>query len=215
MWLGEPQNPYGSDKSSCKCTKKVRVNYWCVKRGTLLLPCKVKSSVYLIRYALWHKDVWESGGIAPPFLTSAIDGGEWSASCPCRLGTARGDGPQYPLDTGGPQSLWSYSLRARSVPRITRWWTLHSMSWLSPDISRVLSHFLPAMYFLFQQLAQCKWMERFWTYPQSSAKCAGTCYGPRQRHWLRAGRPPFDSLKGTRVFLSVTLRFSLSCPFCG
>jgi hypothetical protein len=22
-------------------------------------------------------------GIAPPFLTSALDGGEWSASCPC------------------------------------------------------------------------------------------------------------------------------------
>jgi hypothetical protein len=26
-----------------------------------------------------------SGGIAPPFLTSAIDGAEWSASCPSRF----------------------------------------------------------------------------------------------------------------------------------
>jgi hypothetical protein len=26
-----------------------------------------------------------SGGIAPPFLTSALDGGEWSASRPCRF----------------------------------------------------------------------------------------------------------------------------------
>jgi hypothetical protein len=26
---------------------------------------------------------WGSGGIAPPFLTSALDGGEWSASRPC------------------------------------------------------------------------------------------------------------------------------------
>jgi hypothetical protein len=25
---------------------------------------------------------WGSGGIAPPFLTLALDGGEWSASCP-------------------------------------------------------------------------------------------------------------------------------------
>jgi hypothetical protein len=25
------------------------------------------------------------GGIAPPFLTSALDGGEWSASLPCRF----------------------------------------------------------------------------------------------------------------------------------
>jgi hypothetical protein len=28
--------------------------------------------------------VWGSGGIAPPFLTSALDGGEWSASRPGR-----------------------------------------------------------------------------------------------------------------------------------
>jgi hypothetical protein len=27
----------------------------------------------------------ESGGIAPPFSTSVLDGGEWSASCPCRF----------------------------------------------------------------------------------------------------------------------------------
>jgi hypothetical protein len=27
-----------------------------------------------------HENVWESGGIAPSFLTSALDGGEWSAS---------------------------------------------------------------------------------------------------------------------------------------
>jgi hypothetical protein len=26
----------------------------------------------------------KSGGIATPFLTSALNGGEWSASCPCR-----------------------------------------------------------------------------------------------------------------------------------
>jgi hypothetical protein len=28
---------------------------------------------------------WGCGGIAPPFLTSAVDGGEWSASHPCHL----------------------------------------------------------------------------------------------------------------------------------
>jgi hypothetical protein len=32
-----------------------------------------------------HKDVWGSGGIAPPLLTSALDGGEWSASRPGRF----------------------------------------------------------------------------------------------------------------------------------
>jgi hypothetical protein len=30
-----------------------------------------------------HEDVWESGGVAPPFLTSSLDGGEWSIR-PCR-----------------------------------------------------------------------------------------------------------------------------------
>jgi hypothetical protein len=31
------------------------------------------------------KDIWGSGGIDPRFLTSALDGGEWSASRPCRF----------------------------------------------------------------------------------------------------------------------------------
>jgi hypothetical protein len=31
------------------------------------------------------KTYWGSGGIAPPFFTFALAGGEWSASCPCRV----------------------------------------------------------------------------------------------------------------------------------
>jgi hypothetical protein len=37
-----------------------------------------------------------SGGAVPPFLTSALDGGEWSASCPGHF--TPGKEPQYPLD---------------------------------------------------------------------------------------------------------------------
>jgi hypothetical protein len=33
------------------------------------------------------EDVWGSGDIAPPFLTSTLDGGEWSASRPDRFTT--------------------------------------------------------------------------------------------------------------------------------
>jgi hypothetical protein len=29
--------------------------------------------------------MWGNGNTAPPFLTSALDGGEWSASHPCRF----------------------------------------------------------------------------------------------------------------------------------
>jgi hypothetical protein len=32
--------------------------------------------------ALCHEGVWGSGGISPAFLTSPLDGGEWSASLP-------------------------------------------------------------------------------------------------------------------------------------
>jgi hypothetical protein len=37
----------------------------------------------IINYAPHHEDIRENGGIAPPFLTSVLDGGELSASCPC------------------------------------------------------------------------------------------------------------------------------------
>jgi hypothetical protein len=43
---------------------------------------KVKLYLCLMNHALRHKDVWGSGGIAPPFLTSALDGGELSSPCP-------------------------------------------------------------------------------------------------------------------------------------
>jgi hypothetical protein len=45
----------------------------------------VKSYQGLINYAPLHEDVWLSGGITPPFLTSALDGGVRSASRFCRF----------------------------------------------------------------------------------------------------------------------------------
>jgi hypothetical protein len=35
--------------------------------------------------SLCLEDVWGTGGIALPFLTSAVDGDKWSASRPCRF----------------------------------------------------------------------------------------------------------------------------------
>jgi hypothetical protein len=46
---------------------------------------KVKLFLCLINYAPSHEEVWRSGGIAPPLLTSALDGGEWSDSRPGRF----------------------------------------------------------------------------------------------------------------------------------
>jgi hypothetical protein len=46
----------------------------------------------VLNSALFHDDIWRSGVIAPPFLTSALDGDEWSNSCPGRF-TRRGKIP--------------------------------------------------------------------------------------------------------------------------
>jgi hypothetical protein len=34
-----------------------------------------------------HEGIWRSEGVTPPFLISAVDGGEWSVSCPGRFST--------------------------------------------------------------------------------------------------------------------------------
>jgi hypothetical protein len=45
-----------------------------------ILLHKVKVTLCFINFAICHEDIWGSGGIAPPFLTSALDRGEQSAS---------------------------------------------------------------------------------------------------------------------------------------
>jgi hypothetical protein len=46
---------------------------------------KVNLFLFLISQELCHEDIYGSRGIAPPFLTSTLDGGEWTAFRPCRL----------------------------------------------------------------------------------------------------------------------------------
>jgi hypothetical protein len=48
---------------------------------------KVKLLLYFTNYTVCNEDVWESGGTAP---TTAIDIGEWSASCPGHLPPGKG-----------------------------------------------------------------------------------------------------------------------------
>jgi hypothetical protein len=55
---------------------------------------------------------WESGGIAPPFLPSALDGGERSASRPSR------SSPRENLlsgDSGRPDRNIEYSSSSRAI----------------------------------------------------------------------------------------------------
>jgi hypothetical protein len=46
---------------------------------------KVKLFPCLITSAPSHKDVWGNGDVAPVFLTSALDGVQWSVSSPGRF----------------------------------------------------------------------------------------------------------------------------------
>jgi hypothetical protein len=46
---------------------------------------KVKLSLYLIKWAPPHEDVWRREGIAPPVLISVLDDCEWSESHPGRF----------------------------------------------------------------------------------------------------------------------------------
>jgi hypothetical protein len=69
-------------------------------------------------YALYHKDVWESGGIAPLVSTSTLAGGERARfmSSPLYL---QGKIPQYPLcrRLGGPPEESNLML----LPEIEPW----------------------------------------------------------------------------------------------
>jgi hypothetical protein len=62
---------------------------------------KIKLSLCLINQALWHEDIRGSGGITPPFLTSALVV-SFTPQALCR----RGNCHRYPLGRrlGGPQS---------------------------------------------------------------------------------------------------------------
>jgi hypothetical protein len=50
-----------------------------------------------VNSSLFYEDVWGSGGLAPLFFTSALDGREWSPSRLNRF-SRRGETSYYPLD---------------------------------------------------------------------------------------------------------------------
>jgi hypothetical protein len=79
--------------STAWCLIKGRDNFKRGKTQTTLVP----------NQASHHKYVWESGGTAPTFLTSSLDGSEWSASRPCSfIPRDRGCGTHYIRDWVGP-----------------------------------------------------------------------------------------------------------------
>jgi hypothetical protein len=53
------------------------------------------------------------GGIAPPFLTSAVDRGEWSTTRTCRF-TPQGKSPRYEAGWA-PEPVWTVWRRDKSL----------------------------------------------------------------------------------------------------
>jgi hypothetical protein len=103
------------------------------------IPLEGKLSLCLINYVLCHEDILGSGGIGPPFLTPALDGGEWSAS---RLGhfTHGGEETQVPIgeEAGlAPESLWTY--RESNPGRTARSSSLYRLNYPVHGTNRLVS----------------------------------------------------------------------------
>jgi hypothetical protein len=76
---------YDSCQKYLLCRAKPSLRLVMKPRRHRNIGIKIKLSLCLFNYALCHEDVWRSRGIAAPFLTSALVGGEWSASRPGRF----------------------------------------------------------------------------------------------------------------------------------
>jgi hypothetical protein len=75
-----------------------------------------KLAICSINLAVRRDDVWGSVDVAPSFLTSALNGGEWSASLPGRF--IPGKEPLVLIEKGAvcaPEPVWSLSSRTKSV----------------------------------------------------------------------------------------------------
>jgi hypothetical protein len=81
-----------------------------------IVKVKVKLSLCVINETPRHEDVWERGDIAPPFLTSALDGGQRSASRPGRFTSWEIDpGTHWIGDWWAPEPTW-LQWRDRNLP---------------------------------------------------------------------------------------------------
>jgi hypothetical protein len=75
----------------------------------------VKLYLCLLSYTLCQENIRGSGSIAPLFLTSALDGGEWSASCPCRFTRMeRATDTHWIGGWVGPELVWMLWRREKS-----------------------------------------------------------------------------------------------------
>jgi hypothetical protein len=74
-----------------------------------------RTAVLVLNQLTPRHDIWGTGCIAPPFLTSALDGSEWSASRPDRFPPVKE--PWCLLSEAGsaPEPVWPLWSREKSL----------------------------------------------------------------------------------------------------
>jgi hypothetical protein len=83
----------------------------------------VKLSLCLINYAPCHEHVRGNKGIHPPFLTSALNGGEWSARHPFHFTPSYQMGPRARLDTMEKEKIFPVGNQTLVVETAARHYT--------------------------------------------------------------------------------------------
>jgi hypothetical protein len=103
-------------------------------------------SLRLISFAQFYEGTWGSGGIAPPFLTSPLVGGELSASRPCCFAPCTGWTPESVWRCGEEQALslpgiesGSSSQQAIAIPTALNIKEIVSSTWSSAGSSATRS----------------------------------------------------------------------------
>jgi hypothetical protein len=76
---------------------------------------EVNLSMGLINYSPRHEDIWGSGGIAPPFLTSVLYGGECQLHALAPLSPGKNPGTHWIGGWEGPELIWTLWRREESA----------------------------------------------------------------------------------------------------
>jgi hypothetical protein len=73
----------------------------------------------LLNYAQHHASRWRNGVQLPPcILSCALDGGQWSVSCPGSFTPVRESSQSTALEVDGPLKIVRSSLERRSISRL-------------------------------------------------------------------------------------------------